>query len=226
MLPAYNEASVIADVIVALQAALNTHHMEADIVVVDDRSRDETAKVAREKGALVLSHLLNSGAGSATATGLRFASDNNYEIVATMDADGQHNPNDVVSGIMQLQHEAVDLLIGSRLINAAGMSPVKRLGNWGLSLLTFLLFGVRCTDSQSGLRIFSKNALEQLHWKASGYEFASEMLWRAKQAHLIIGEYPIKAIYTSYSKSKGQNNWNGINILKSLIRERFMEVIE
>jgi hypothetical protein len=55
-------------------------------------------------------------------------------------------------------------------------------------------------------------------------EFASEMLWRAKQQGLRIGEYPIKAIYTDYSKTKGQNNWNAVNIIKSLLKTRILEL--
>jgi hypothetical protein len=93
-----------------------------------------------------------------------------------------------------------------------------------------MLFGVNVTDSQSGLRIFSRGALEKLRWKSSRYEFCSEMLWRARQQGLRINEYHIKAIYTEYSRSRsgiaGQNNWNGINILKSLIRRRIVELFE
>ena len=106
------------------------------------------------------------------------------------------------------------------------MSRVKVLGNKCLSFITYLLFRVNTTDSQSGLRIYSRRALEQLRWKTSGYEFCSEMIWRAGQLGLTIDEYPIKAIYTEYSKAKGQNNWNAVNILKSLIKRRIVEVFE
>lgn len=121
---------------------------------------------------------------------------------------------------------SIDLLIGSRLIDKQGMSRIKLLGNRGLSLITYLLFGVRSTDSQSGMRIFSKNALQKLRWKTTGYEFCSEMLWRANQLNLNISEYSIRAIYTDYSISKGQNNWNAFNILKSLIKHRVVEIFE
>jgi hypothetical protein len=117
-----------------------------------------------------------------------------------------------------------DLLIGSRLINSDGMSKVKALGNQGLSFITLILFGIKVTDSQSGLRIFSKRALSKLRWKTDGYEFCSEMLWRAKQQKLQIAEYPVRAIYTDYSKAKGQNNWNAFNIVKSLIKRRVVEL--
>lgn len=143
-----------------------------------------------------------------------------------MDADGQHSPEDVVRGIATMKKSGVDLLIGSRLIDSSGMSKVKVLGNKGLSLVTYVLFGINSTDSQSGLRVFSRKSLESLKWKTSGYEFCSEMLWRANQMNLKIDEYPIKAIYTDYSTSKGQNNWNAINIIGSLLRRRIVEIFE
>jgi hypothetical protein len=87
------------------------------------------------------------------------------------------------------------------------------------------MFGVKVTDSQSGLRVFSRKALELLRWRTSGYEFCSEMLWRAKQQGLAIDEYPIRAIYTEYSKGKGQNNWNGLNIVTTLARRRLLELL-
>lgn len=226
VIPAYNEASVIGDVIENIRTTLKHAKIAGDIIIVNDGSKDTTTAVAVKAGAIVIDHILNSGAGSATATGLSYANQQGYTIVATMDADGQHDPNDVLKGIYIVQKDSVDLLIGSRLIDATGMSAVKRLGNWGLSFITLVLFGVKSTDSQSGLRIFSKTALEKLRWKTAGYEFASEMLWRAHQADLIIDEYPIRAIYTDYSRGKGQNNWNGVNILKSLVRRRITELFE
>ncbi len=222
-MPAYNEGSVIADVIENLQTSLSSKGFDFQIIVVDDGSSDETAMVASSAGAYVISHILNTGAGAATATGLSFAQQNGFQIAATLDADGQHEPLDLIKGIEIIMKNDYDLLIGSRLINSRGMTKVKILGNKGLSLITYLLFGVSVTDSQSGLRIFSKNALDSLKWKTSGYEFASEMLWRAKQQGLKIKEFPIKAIYTDYSKAKGQNNWNGYNIVKSLVRRRMVE---
>lgn len=225
VIPAYNEAGAIGDVVFGVKKLLSKQDFIAEVVVVDDGSADNTAEVARAAGAEVVQHVLNSGSGGATATGLSYADRNGFDIAATMDADGQHNPKDVLRGIEIMLAGNADLLIGSRLINNDGMSKVKVLGNKGLSFITYVLFGVNSTDSQSGLRIFSKKSLRQLKWKTSGYEFCSEMLWRAKQQKLEIGEYPIEAIYTDYSKNKGQNNWNGFNIVRSLIRRRLMELI-
>jgi glycosyltransferase involved in cell wall biosynthesis len=224
VIPAYNEEAVIGDVVRGLKNVFKPKEYDLAIVVVNDGSRDNTAQVAANAGARVISHILNSGSGGATATGLSYAQQNGYEIAATADADGQHHPQDVLKGVLLMEKDQHDLLIGSRMIESEGMSRTKQLGNKGLTLITILLFGVNATDSQSGLRVFSKKALDNLKWKTSGYEFCSEMLWRAKQQKLRIGEYPIKAIYTEYSKAKGQNNWNAFNIIKSLLRRRLLEL--
>lgn len=226
IIPAYNEATVLSGVVRSVQKTFIDSPYNAEIIVVNDGSKDLTAIEAKKSGAKVIDHILNSGAGSATATGLSYANQNDFTMAATMDADGQHDPYDVLKGFQEMQKTDADLIVGSRLIDSKGMSRVKVLGNKGLSFITYILFGISSTDSQSGLRIYSRNALENLRWKTSGYEFCSEMLWRANQLGMKIHEYPIKAIYTDYSKSKGQNNWNAINILKSLVKRRLVELFE
>lgn len=228
VIPAYNEATVIGEVVKSAREIFlkSKKAYDIDIVVVNDGSKDETANEAKKGGAIVINHILNSGAGSATLTGLAYARQHNYDIAATMDADGQHAPDDVLEGIKSIDQGNADLLIGSRLIDSRGMSKIKVLGNKGLSLFTYLLFGINVTDSQSGLRIFSRRAVDSLQWKSTGYEFCSEMIWRAKQARMSVGEYPIKAIYTDYSRAKGQNNWNAINIVKRLCKQRIAEIFE
>jgi len=224
IIPAYNESVAIGGVVKAMHEALSHSGFNGEIIVVDDGSIDGTSAVAKKAGATVIKHILNSGAGAATATGLSFAEHKGYVLAATMDADGQHLPKDVIEGFKVMSASGDDLLIGSRLIDSDGMSKVKVLGNKGLSLITYVLFGINSTDSQSGLRIFSKRSLTELRWKTSGYEFCSEMLWRAKQLRLSVNEYPISAIYTEYSKSKGQSNWNAVNIVRSLLARRIMEL--
>lgn len=224
VIPAYNEGAVIGKVVKGVISQLKKTTYDYHVVVVNDGSKDDTAVAAKKAGAHVINHILNSGAGGATATGLSYAEQYNADIAVTMDADGQHSVEDVLDGIQRITKTGADLLIGSRLIDSTGMSRVKVLGNKGLTFITFLLFGINSTDSQSGLRVFSRKALQQLRWKTSGYEFCSEMLWRARQLGLVIEEYPIQAIYTDYSKAKGQNNWNAFNIVNALVRRRVTEL--
>lgn len=224
VIPAYNEAEVIQHVVEDIKKALDNKYYNYEIIVVDDSSKDNTISESQKAGAVVIPHILNMGSGGATSTGLSYAQQNGFDIAATVDADGQHIAKDIIKGIEIMLNSDIDLLIGSRLIDSKGMSKSKVIGNRGLSIITNILFGVKSTDSQSGLRIFSKKALDSLKWKSSGYEFCSEMLWRAKQSRLKMDEYPITAVYTEYSKSKGQNNWNSINIIKSLLYRRVMEL--
>lgn len=223
ILPAFNESKIIYSVIHNLSNLLTKKGYKFEIIVINDGSSDDTNLEAKKAGAKIINHIVNSGAGNATATGLSYAIKNNFGFAVTMDADGQHLPADVLRGIQIMEKGGCDLLIGSRLIENKGMSRLKILGNKGLTFITYLLFGIRITDSQSGLRIFSNKALSSLRWKTGGYEFCSEMIWRAKQSKLKIDEYPIKAVYTDYSQSKGQSNWNAINIVKSLVSIRLTE---
>jgi len=226
VIPAYNEGSVIREVVSGLRKTFQKSPYSFQIIVIDDGSRDSTVQQARLGGAHVISHILNVGSGGATATGLSYAYQKGFDIVTTSDADGQHRPQDVLEGVNLMARSKADLLIGSRLIDATGMSRIKIFGNSGLSFLTNILFGISITDSQSGLRVFSKQALALLKWKTSGYEFCSEMLWRAGQLNLSIHEYPIKAIYSDYSTTKPyrQSNWNAFNIVKSLLKQRILEL--
>ncbi|MCA9325295.1 glycosyltransferase family 2 protein [Candidatus Saccharibacteria bacterium] len=224
VVPAYNEATMVGKVVRGLKKTFSKSSFQYEIVVVDDGSSDDTAIAAERAGAKVIRHVINAGSGGATATGLSYAQSHGFDVAATLDADGQHDPADVLRGIKKINSSDVDLLIGSRVISSHQMSLLKKVGNKGLSLITFALFSINVTDSQSGLRIFSSRALRELRWKTSGYEFCSEMLWRARQLKLSIEEYPIKAIYTDYSVSKGQSNWNGFNIVKVLLRQRLVEL--
>jgi glycosyltransferase involved in cell wall biosynthesis len=229
IIPAFHEGRSIGRVVTDLKAALSKAKINAEIVVVSDGNGDNTAAKAKQAGATVISHVINYGQGAAVSTGLSYARQMKYTCVAMMDADGQHDPSDIVEGLKRIKTSGCDLLIGSRLINRKSMSLLKRIGNNSMSFITFLLFGVHVTDSQSGMRILSEKTVNTISWKTSGYEFCSEMLWRAKQKNLIIGEYPIRTIYTDYSKSKdrtaGQNSWNGVNLIKTLLRHRLSEIL-
>lgn len=225
VVPAYNEARVIAGVLRALPKSIVGH--KTKIIVVNDGSRDETAtQAASVPGVTVISHLLNSGAGAATRTGLQYAQQIGCQIVATIDADGQHRPEDLESVVRAALQDKADLIIGSRLINPEGMVRHRLIGNIGLSLFTFLIFGAWVTDSQSGLKAFNARALKKIDFHSNDYAFCSEIIWRAKQQHLRIAEVPIKAIYTEYSLGKGQSKLNGINMLRQMLKRRIMGFLQ
>ena len=225
IIPSYNEGEVIQGVLQNIIRETKVNKIYTiDIVLVNDGSSDNTEKLVKNMPVLVLSHLVNMGSGAATRTGLEYAKRNNYDFAVSIDADGQHSPKDLMSVIYKLNNDNYDLVIGSRLLKTDGMPTHRILGNKLLNFVTRVLFGVAVTDSQSGLKAFSRKSIEQIEIRSNGFEFCSEIVWRAKQNNLKITEIPIESIYTDYSLKKGQNNINALRIIKNLIRQKLREV--
>lgn len=221
VVPAFNEGPVIASVLRGLPRTIQGQITR--IIVVNDNSRDNTAEVAEAvPGVTVINHLINFGAGGATRTGIHYARLIGCDVIATIDADGQHRGEDLEAVVRSVLDDKADLVIGSRLINPEGMVRHRLIGNKGLSFFTFLIFGVWVTDSQSGLKAFSAKAADAIEFHSNDFAFCSEIIWRAKQKGLRIAEVPIKAIYTEYSLGKGQSKLNGINMLRQMLKRRVM----
>ncbi len=228
IIPAYNEANAIGAVLDSLPRTISLDKKYIVIpIVIDDGSTDETAKVAQSHPAkpVVIRHMLNMGAGAATRTGLHYLKTHRYTFGATVDADGQHIKKDIVKVITTAVEGKSDIVIGSRLGDPKGMPWYKIIGNMGLNLVTRLLLGVSTTDSQSGLKGFNSRTIQILDFRENGYAFCSEMLWRAQRADLSITEVCTQAIYTDYSRGKGQNNWNAFTIIKQLIKHRLADLL-
>ena len=231
ILPAFNEGPVIGQVLDRLPRHLNASgkKLRTLIIVVNDGSSDNTAlEVAKRKGVTLISHVINCGAGAATRTGLHYALESGCSYAVIMDSDGQHSAEDVKKLIGAIANDESDLIIGSRLKQYSGNMPLsKRVGNKGLSFITFLLLGVYASDTQSGLRAFSRQAMGMVEFHSNNYAHCSEMLWKAHQAKLRISEVPIEAIYTDYSVSRGQKNLSGAyEIIRQLIRRRLLHIIQ
>jgi UDP-N-acetylglucosamine---dolichyl-phosphate N-acetylglucosaminyltransferase len=219
VIPAYNEERTIADVV---SGAVK---IAERVIVVDDGSRDQSAAQAKAAGALVIRHAVNRGVGAALGTGIEAAVRLGAEHVVTMDADGQHRWEDAAKVFERLDKGDVDFVIGSRMKRSdeAGNMPAHRvvfntIGN----ILTYILFGVWVTDSQSGLRGLSQKAAQTIELRTNGMESLSEFIKEMKDKHWRMAEVPIKAIYTDYSMSKGQNFFVGVKVAIKLIFRRFI----
>ncbi len=224
-MPAYNEGKVITEVLKkVLDESSKQQYYDLDLALINDGSTDDTERQVSTLPVILISHLVNMGSGAATRTGLEFAKRNNYDFAVTIDADGQHSTKDLIKVINKLIKEKYDLVIGSRLMNSEGMPVIRVFGNKILNFATRVILGVSVTDSQSGLKAFSQEAIKKIEIRSDGFEFCSEIVWRAKQQNLKIAEIPIKAIYTDYSLKKGQNNINALRIVKNLIRQKVREV--
>ena len=214
VMPAFNEAAVIGTVLSRIPAKIDTFNTVP--IVVDDGSADATGDIARKAGAHVIRHMANLGVGAATITGLRAAKQIEADIIVTMDADGQHDPAEVERLVQCLIDGPFDVVIGSRLRSRNGMPLTRFAANLLLNLVTFVVYGKIVSDSQSGFKVFSKQALAAIDLNSSGYEICSEIIGEIYRKNLRYKSVPIRAVYTRYSRAKGQHFLNGINLILGL----------
>ncbi|WP_020539520.1 glycosyltransferase family 2 protein [Lewinella cohaerens] len=206
ILPAYNEAKVIGGVIDEIQSTLPCR-----IVVVDDGSSDNTIEYVREKGVMVIRHLLNRGAGASCMTGISLARENNWQQVAFLDADGQHVATDLLVLQACMKETEADLVIGSRFMHAENRIPrIRRIFNAMANILTNTFCKHHYSDTQSGFRLLNRRAIEAIDLYQDDFSYCSEMIIQAEQADLKISECPIFVRYTEYSMSKGQDFQVGV----------------
>lgn len=215
VLPAFNEEQVIGEVIEGIKK-----HGYRHIIVVDDASLDKTGETAALiAGVTVLTHKINRGKGAATKTGIEAAKLRSAAVIVTMDADGQHDPGDINRLVQPIRNGKCEVTLGTRLTNTAGMPARKILANQIGNLITWLLYGLWVTDSQSGMRAYSKKAAELIETKADRYEYESEVIREIKNKKLRFLEVPIRTIYTEYSMGKRQKQGliNGLRALYKMI---------
>ncbi|MBI4438291.1 glycosyltransferase family 2 protein [Candidatus Uhrbacteria bacterium] len=214
IIPAYNEAATIAEVLQKTQPLVD------GIVVINDGSTDRTAQIARLQGAVVLTHIVNRGLGAALGTGFEAAKRLGADIIVTLDADGQHDPAEIKRFMSEIEKGA-DVVIGSRMLTGfVGMPLHRRAAQIVGNLVTFFLFGAWVTDSQSGFRAFTRYAISKIQIQTNRMEVSSELIAEAKRNKLTVVEVPIKAIYTDYSLSKGQSFFVGLKTLLKLVVRR------
>jgi glycosyltransferase involved in cell wall biosynthesis len=194
------------------------------IAVVDDGSDDETAREALAAGAHVVRHVFNLGQGAALQTGIAFALAEGADLIATMDADGQHDPADIPRMIEALKAAGADVALGDRFSGSAiGISWRRRLILKCAWFLVRLTSGRAISDSQIGLRVFTAEAARQLTIKQHRMAYASELINQIARLKLKIVEIPVSVTYTRYSIAKGQSGFNSINILIDLIVGRLVK---
>jgi glycosyltransferase involved in cell wall biosynthesis len=218
IVPAFNEASVIADVIADVRSVFG------NVVCVDDGSRDDTGERALRAGAHVVRHPVNLGQGAAIQTGVEYArSRPGASVFATFDADGQHRVKDVVRMIDRLAAEDLDIVIGTRFADRAPdrMPKLKRLLLPIVAKLSPASRKLGLTDAHNGLRVFDKTVADGLNLTMNGMSHASEFVALIAENRWRVAEEPVEILYTDYSMSKGQSLVNGVNIVfDGLLRGR------
>jgi glycosyltransferase involved in cell wall biosynthesis len=218
VVPAYNEEKAIGAVLSKLVK------YPYDIVVVDDGSADNTAKIAESFPVTVLRHVCNLGQGAAIQTGisyvLRFA-DTRY--VVTFDSDGQHNPDNIERLLEPLKAGTHDVALGSRFLKEGDAQNIRFTKQLFLKLavaFTRMSTGLDLTDTHNGLRAFTAEAAAKLHIVQNRMAHASEILSQIAALGLRVCEIPVTISYTDYSLSKGQSMLNSVNILWDMARGR------
>jgi len=213
VIPLYNEASVIGDVVSELVKTF------AHVVCVDDGSTDGSAAAAHVAGARVLSHPLNLGQGAALQTAISYAvSQPGCEHVITFDADGQHRLVDAIEMLNRARNENLDIVFGSRFLDdRTNPGFAKRVVLKTAVGVTNLTTGLRLTDAHNGLRVLSATAASHLNLQQDRMAHATEIVLQLGRAKLPWAESPVEVLYTDYSKAKGQSLLNSINILFDLV---------
>jgi glycosyltransferase involved in cell wall biosynthesis len=217
LIPAYNEEAAIAKVILQAQKYVSK------VIVCDDGSTDMTSEIAKSLGATVLRHQTNLGKGVALRTLFAKAKEIAPEAVVTLDADGQHDPNEIPNLIKALRTNRADIVIGSRFVQGtytSGNIPAYRIiGNKLLSRLT----DKNMTDTQSGFRVYSRAALNSLNPTENGMGVDSEILMKARKLNLKIIEAPISVSYDVLNPSKSNFTFHAAEVVLSVVKRSLIQ---
>ena len=211
LVPAYNERRAIQPVLSATMKTL-------PVIVVDDGSSDGTAEVAEAAGATVVRHETNQGKGAALRTGFQWALDNGLEAVITIDADGQHDPQEIPKFLVLYRSEEPDLIIGKR--NFSQMPFPRWLSNPFGSWLLSQVVGEKIYDNQSGYRLYSRSLLEVLDFDTAGFEFEVEVIGAALVHDMQIAWVDIRTIYGTATQSYFHPIKDSYHFLKTVWRAR------
>lgn len=215
IVPMYNEAEVIGDVVRELSKTFSR------IVCVDDGSKDATARLAVRAGATVVHHPVNLGQGAALQTGVDYALQSGCRFFLTFDADGQHRIEDAVRMIERLREGDLDIVLGSRFLGTELQVPRLRKAVLRAAVVfTRATTGLALTDTHNGLRVMNRRTALALRLRLHGMAHASEILGAVARHRLRYVEVPMTVLYTDYSRAKGQPLLNSVNILADTVTQR------
>jgi glycosyltransferase involved in cell wall biosynthesis len=210
-IPAYNEEHSIAEVVTKSLA-----HVDR-VIVCDDGSTDDTEKVAREAGATVITQT-NQGYGAAISSLFDYARKANARIMVTLDGDGQHNPDQIPLLVDAISTHNVDVAIGSRFLDDStkasgyrktGIKIITSASNYGTNF--------KVSDSQSGFRAYSKDAIDAIHPTEQGMAVSTEILLKISNKGLSVAEVPITVSYEGDTSEKNSVS-HGVGVLMNTIK--------
>ena len=208
-IPAYNEEKTIASVVLKAMKYVDK------VIVCDDGSNDMTGEIAERLGAIVIRHERNLGKGAAIRSLFMKAREMNADVMITLDADGQHDPDEIPKLLETLKETKADIVIGSRFLSSAKEIPGYRvIGNKILNLLT----NAHITDTQCGFRAYNKIALELITPAEQGIAVDSEILLKARKFNLKIVETAIDVDYKVPKPSKHNPLYHGLEVALNTVK--------
>lgn len=213
-MPAFNEELYIAKTILQAQELVDR------VVVVDDGSSDETARIAERMGATVIRHPENQGYGAALKTIFEVARAMDADALVILDSDGQHTPRDIGTVLAPVLEEKADVVIGSRFLKDTTHDHIPRYRKVGMKVLdtaTTLAGGTQVSDTQSGFRAYGRRAIDIVHLNGSGMSAGSEILIQVSDRNLTIAEVPIHVRYDIEETSTEHPVKHGVMVLYDIV---------
>jgi len=216
IIPVYNEQSTIGDIINRTKMEMLQAGIQMEIIVVDDRSFDNSLEIAKHYGIRLYTLKEHLGKGYALRAGFLKAKG---DIIVTIDSDGSHKPEELPEVLAPVLQGKADLVIGSRYLNHKHVAA-RRLNAFGVRIfngLIELLTDVAITDSQSGYRAMTRATLKSQKLKSGGYEIESEMLVKTVKGGYRVTEVPISFQQRTYGRSGVDPLKDGFKILLSIV---------
>jgi glycosyltransferase involved in cell wall biosynthesis len=213
-IPAFNEAKSVRVIIEKAKK------FASEVIVCDDGSIDSTGEIAEAAGATVTTHEFNKGYGAAIKTLFHAALEKDADFIVTLDADGQHEPDQIPDFIRPLADGDADIVIGSRFLDQRSRDEIPRYRAFGIKTITRFIHNEswNISDAQSGFRAYSKKALAKLKLYELGMSISTEILFRAREKDFVIREIPIKINYDVESSSTHNFLIHGLGVLASVIQ--------
>ena len=194
-IPAYNEEKSIHKVV------KDSFQFVDKVIVCDDGSNDKTAEEAKKAGAIIITHKKNSGKGSALRSLFDYVKESKFDVLITIDGDGQFFPKEIPKLITPITKNGYDVVIGNRDNGKTEMPKYRKFGNAVLDKMTNAALELPFNDTQSGFRAYSKKAIEQIKFLSDGYASDSEILIDASKKRLRITEEKIQVNYNTEGKT-------------------------
>lgn len=219
IIPVYNEPKTIGEIIRQVKTVKS---LDKEIIVVDDGSTDETAKVIKDiRDITVIKHKVNQGKGAAIRTGIAKTTG---DYILVQDADLEYDPQDIPSMIKPIVQGKAEVVYGSRFTGPRrNMFFWHWMGNQLLTLVTNVLYNTTLSDMETCYKIIPLKLIKSLNLKASRFEFEPEVTAKILKKNIRIWEVPISYAGREYNQGKKITWRDGVPALWTLLKYRFTD---